>query len=98
MEILELGKWLTSQSDRVLFIAAILGATYFMNRVVKRHEATIDTLKTDNRASREMHNQRMIEMTDKVFENSDRVANALTENAAAFRSVEVVMAKVKDKL
>lgn len=98
MDMIELGKWITTQSDRALFIAAILGATYFMNRVVKRHESTIDTLTADNRASREMHNQRMIEMTDKVFENSDRVANALTENASAFRSVEIVLAKVKDKL
>lgn len=81
-EAFELGKWLAQQTDRALFIMALLVGGWAFLRVLKRSETQTDLLLGELRSSRELHHARMSSLNDQVFENCQQVTSVVATNTA----------------
>lgn len=98
MNKIEFGEWLVTQSDRGLFIMALLASGWMFWRVLKRSERQTDQMVSEMRESRKQHHERMNSMHAQVFENSQRVTDVVATAVITIQHNTRILEKLENKL
>lgn len=91
-------KWLSTQSDRALFIVVLVALGWFAQRTMRRSEKVIDALATENKEGRELHHKRMSEVQTQLLQTSTQISAVVASNTVALNNNTDVLRRVEDHL
>ena len=87
-ESFDLVTWIVGQTDRGLFILALVILVWVFTKQQKRNEVTIDRMHTESMEARQNNHERFSTITAQLFNNCQHVTEVTTKAISVMERLE----------